>query len=147
MIRQRKPLQRKTPIRRSAPPKRRTWLKQKRATPRRVRTVTRDEAYKAAVRQLPCAGLPGGIHAIDCRARLRRDASHLSRDGGQGMKGSDHACVPHSRPCHDLWSSGKAWSQAQRRGFMAEAVARTHAELERRGLYTSPARRESGVPW
>jgi hypothetical protein len=145
---------RRKPIKRGRPPRRRTWVKRRRATPRRTKTVVRDEAYKAAARKLPCVGLPGGAHDPNCRPGLRRDASHLARDGGMGMKGSDTRCVPHTRPCHDRWGDDKLWSQEERRDFMAWAVATTHAELERRGLYTfapadaspAPAAGEA-VPW
>jgi hypothetical protein len=153
MIQRRSYIERRTPIKPGKPPERKTWVKRRRERERRTSCV-RDEAYKAAARKLPCVGLPGGVHDQRCRPHIRRDASHLARDGGMGMKGSDTRCVPHSRPCHDRWGDDKSWSQEERRAFMEWAVAATHAELKRRGLYSfapaaaaDDASGEWRVPW
>jgi hypothetical protein len=139
-LKRNKPLARgKVPLRRSAAPKRKTWLKRRRATPRKTKTLVRDEAYKAAVRKLPCCGLPDGTHAPDCRPWMRRQASHIGTDGGKGIKAGDLRCVAQTGPCHRYMETSGKFTKPQRRAWSDVAVADAHAEIERRGLYRFPA--------
>src|SRR4051812_12344576 len=117
MIRQRRPLTRRTPLKRGKAPKRKTWLKRKRATPRRTLTVVRDESYKAAVRKLPCCGLPDHSHAPDCRPWMRRQASHIGTDGGKGIKAGDLRCVAQTGPCHRYMETSGKFTKPQRRAW------------------------------
>ncbi len=111
----RKPLQRKTPMRR-------TWMKRK---PRRA-SKRHDSPYRAFVRSLPCCV---------CHATRNVEASHVSlgpNDKGVGLKSHDRQCVPHCggpRGCHGQWEERrgfcKGWTKDERWERAREWVAAT----------------------
>lgn len=151
MIRQRKPIKRRSRLKPGKPPKRKTWVKRRRATPRRT-AADRNEAYKAAVRKLPCVGQPDGTHADGCRRSAPSQASHVGLDKGMGTKAGDLSCVPHSDACHKFFERTGKVAKAARHAWIPGVVASTHAELERRGLYSfapdaATTSGEGRVPW
>jgi len=52
---------------------------------------SRDEDYKAFIRQHPCAA---------CGRPAPSEAAHTGTDGGGSMKASDYSCVPLCADCH-----------------------------------------------
>jgi len=59
--------------------------------------VIRSARYLAYVRMLPCAG---------CDTDAPSEPHHIEHLG-MGIKGSDYACVPTCRRCHDSFHVGK----------------------------------------
>lgn len=132
------PRERRPPkgLKRSGYIERKTPLKAKRAKERRTAQV-RDEAWKAAVRKLPCV-----VHEDprDCTwppgVKRRSDPSHTCPDHGLGQKGNDRKTVPMCRGAHGDWEFGrgqfKGLTKEQRRAMAAPWVARTEVEIEKR---------------
>ena len=57
------------------------------------RGPSRDPAYRAWIRTLPCT---------ICGAVWRVEAAHTGCDGGMSMKPSDYSCIPLCRNCHTV---------------------------------------------
>ena len=141
-------IRRRKPLKPGRPPRRRTWLKQHRARKRRT-AATRSEAYKAAVRLLPCVGCPDGRHAPGCRTFQVREASHLGRDGGMSMKASDDSCIPQTSACHSWTQRRGLFEQAVRRAWALDRIAETRAKIY--GAAAAEAAQalveEGRIPW
>lgn len=112
-------------MKRGGPIKRRTRLKAKRSTKRRVAAHrVRSEAHKAAVRKMGCISrfMPGAR----CWGPI--DASHNDYDGTKGasLKTSDLTCIPQCRGCHDdvaeLHGPFEGWTGEQRSEWFAAMV-------------------------
>ena len=58
---------------------------------RQRRGATRDGAYRAWIRTLPC---------VACGSTWNVEAAHTGRDGGMSIKSSDYTCVPLCSHCH-----------------------------------------------
>jgi len=58
---------------------------------RERRGPARDAAYRAWIREWPCAA---------CGSTWNVEAAHTGRDGGLSMKSSDYSCVPLCSDCH-----------------------------------------------
>jgi hypothetical protein len=102
---------------RTSEPERKPPVKAKRSTPRRG--PTRDEDYKAWIRQQP--SLVSG--------KTPCDACHTGSDGGMSMKASDLSCVPLTRSEHQEYHRiGKAAFERQYGVCFAREVARLNAE-------------------
>ncbi len=115
MIKQRKPLKRKT------------RLKPKRSTPRKSGRV-RDEAYLDAVRALPC---------YVCGWEAPSDPDHQG-EHPYGRKANDDTAVPMCRPCHSKRTDGyipflgEGWIRVNKgsmRAWCDVAIAATRAKV------------------
>lgn len=122
-------------------PKRRTKLRSRRPTARRVAPDrVRSEAYKARVRAL---GFCSSARMPGARCEGPIEASHNDYDGtkGAGLKTSDLTCVPQCWRCHKdvavLKGPFEGWSYEMRKQWFAEATAHTQQLLGRGGLDTS----------
>jgi hypothetical protein len=122
-----KPL-RKSPLRRSGPPKR------KRAKPRRSSRI-HDLAYLAEVRELGClaAGLTAGLN---CDGPMH--AHHMGKRG-LGQKASDDTavclCSKHHRQWHDCDGMFSGWTRDERDSFAWLSIETTRQQVAaRRGL-------------
>lgn len=109
------------------------WTLFGRRSPDRATTSTRkgpprDEAYRAWIRTLPCAG---------CGIEGRSEAAHTGQDGGISMKASDYSCVPLCADCHT--QAPGAYHRVGKRAFerehglcFADVVARLRQEWSRK---------------
>lgn len=125
--------------------RRRRYIRQRRATPRRSGRVV-DRAHLDAVRSLPCCGVhvyrtPDGALVQLFHHAGKSDPHHtISRGAG----GSDLAVIPLARQCHrdveTLQGAYKDWTKAQRAAWYAEKVRETQQLL----LAVAPARALNG---
>lgn len=119
-----------TPLKRSAPPKRKTRVKQRRATKRRSSRVHSVE-YMAAVRELGC--VVGRLDLRDTSCSGDIEAHHMGARG-LGQKSSDLEtigfCAHHHRSWHDCNGVFAGRSKEWRREFASKSIAATQAALE-----------------
>lgn len=117
-------LLRKTPLKRKA------WMKQKRAKPRRSGRV-RDTEYMLAVKQLPCAAR----FALGCAGPI--EADHAGRRP-LGRKCNDNETIPLCREHHRQRTDGYGFFREALpagetvRMWLDRAIAETRDRVERR---------------
>ena len=109
----------RSPIKRSTKPiARGKRPKQRRETPRRRPEGTYDEAYKAAVRALPC---------YQCGHPAPSEPDHMGARG-YGQKAPDSTCVPMCRVCHRARTDGKLLVSVLARGRIHRYMEAVHKQ-------------------
>lgn len=123
-------LARRTPLGRGKPLKRKTWMKQRRATPRRSGRV-RDPEFMAWARKQPCAvraDAPDPNRPTPCTGYV--EADHQGERPG-GRKSNDAECVPmceqHHRERTNHFGAFRDLVKAELREWRARAIERTQA--------------------
>ena len=110
---------RRTPLKRGPAPVRRTAVRKKRATSRRV-SVLRDPEYLAFLRERSCVAC-----CILTRLATRIDAAH-GPVNGRGSKGPDDQAIPLCRRHHQL-QHAMGWPRFEKEyGFSREQAAAAH---------------------
>lgn len=127
----RTPLARRTELRRGKPLKRKTWMKQRRATPRRSGRV-RDPAFMAWVRRQLCAvrvDQPDPNRITPCSGRM--EADHQG-EHPYGRKSNDNETVPMCHGHHGDRTNDtgpfKNLTPEERLAWRERQIARTQAE-------------------
>lgn len=121
-------LARRTPLKRGKPLQRTTWMKQRRATPRRSERE-RDPEFMHWVRRQPCSvrvDVPDPNRITPCRGRVESD--HMG-ERPVGRKASDDTCAPMCSKHHKerTWHRGAFFEldQEQLRAWRGRAIERT----------------------
>ena len=130
-------LLRRTPLNRGTKPlRRKTWMKQRRAKPRRSGREI-DPAFMAWVRRQPCSvrlDPPDPNRLTPCTGRL--EADHQGARPG-GRKSNDWECVPMCKYHHEErtnhFGAFRDMKQAGLREWRARQITRTLAEYAARG--------------
>lgn len=121
---------RSSPLARRTPLRRKTWMKQRRATPRRSGRVY-DVEFRAWCRHQPCAvrdEAPDPNRLTTCGGRV--EADHQGARAA-GRKADDETCVPlcraHHRQRTDHSGAFRELDQEQLRAWRGRAIERTQA--------------------
>lgn len=130
----RTPIARRTELKRGKSLRRKTWMRQRRATPRRSERVYDAERRRWARRQ-PCAvriDPPDPNRLTTCSGRV--EADHMG-DRAAGRKASDDTCVglcrQHHRERTDHSGAFFELDKEQLRAWRERAIARTQADWKR----------------
>lgn len=128
-------LERRTPLGRGKPLRRKTWMRQRRATPRRSERE-RDPEFMRWVRRQPCSvrvDPPDPNRLTPCCGRV--EADHMG-DRAVGRKASDDTCAPMCSTHHVQRSShhGSFYEldQEELREWRARQIQRTQTDWRSR---------------
>ncbi len=115
-------------MKRGKPLKRKTWMPQRRAKPRRS-SRARNRAHLGIVHTLPC-----WLAATDKRHRCQgpMEADHAGRRG-MGQKSHDHEAIPLCQRAHrqrtDWAGIFRPWGKERMRRWLEDGIAWTRAQL------------------